>query len=425
MTQGKRRFNVIGFLSGNLGLGVFARSVVRLLQDLSMEVHAVDLDPGFGRGGRDYGPASALPGSHDSLREGINLFVLAAPELRRALLDLQGPLLEGQALNVALPMWELPVFPQGWTRVFDACDVLAAATPFIRCALESGVRSTPVIDAPIPLSFPIDAIANRNRFSLPPEKTLFFSAFEPKSDPHRKNVESAIRAFVAADPDAEMVVKVNNAYEDGREHPSLARLRKMATPPERFHFLTEELKLEDLAVLYASVDVFVSLHRAEGLGLMPMEAMALGRPVIATGWSGNMAFMNHLNACLVGYRLVPVSETGGRYASLMHGTPALWAEPDVSNAADWIRELAAARSTRARFGDAGRVAIAKYNASASQGSFVQELIAMADSPTFLRKTREHKRRAIDALARISTRPPLAGRIRYRIDEVVRRLRVGA
>jgi hypothetical protein len=33
--------------------------------------------------------------------------------------------------------------------------------------------------------------------------------------------------------------------------------------------------------------------------------MALGKPVIATGWSGNMSFMNHTNACLVGYDLVP------------------------------------------------------------------------------------------------------------------------
>lgn len=51
---------------------------------------------------------------------------------------------------------------------------------------------------------------------------------------------------------------------------------------------------------------YVSLHRAEGLGLGLAEAMYLGRAVISTGYSGNLEFMNENNSLLVAYGLVPV-----------------------------------------------------------------------------------------------------------------------
>jgi glycosyltransferase involved in cell wall biosynthesis len=47
--------------------------------------------------------------------------------------------------------------------------------------------------------------------------------------------------------------------------------------------------------------VFVSLHRAEGFGLVNAEAMARGKVVIATAWSGNMDFMSASNSLPVDY----------------------------------------------------------------------------------------------------------------------------
>ncbi len=55
-------------------------------------------------------------------------------------------------------------------------------------------------------------------------------------------------------------------------------------------------------------DCFLSLHRSEGFGRGLAEAMYLGKPVIATGYSGNLDFTNDHNSCLVDYRLIPVRE---------------------------------------------------------------------------------------------------------------------
>ena len=44
--------------------------------------------------------------------------------------------------------------------------------------------------------------------------------------------------------------------------------------------------------MMAACDCYVSLHRSEGLGLTMAEAMAVGKPVVATAWSGNLDFMS-------------------------------------------------------------------------------------------------------------------------------------
>jgi glycosyltransferase involved in cell wall biosynthesis len=77
----------------------------------------------------------------------------------------------------------------------------------------------------------------------------------------------------------------------------------------------------------------LSLHRGEGFGLVLAEAMLLGKPVVATGWSGNTDFMDATNAALVGYRLVPARDDRLVYRGL-------WAEPDVEEAALLLRKLA-------------------------------------------------------------------------------------
>jgi glycosyltransferase involved in cell wall biosynthesis len=63
---------------------------------------------------------------------------------------------------------------------------------------------------------------------------------------------------------------------------------------------------EDMASLLNQIDCYVSLHRSEGFGLGLAEAMLLGKPVIATGFSGNLEFMKPTNSFLVSYNLVPI-----------------------------------------------------------------------------------------------------------------------
>jgi glycosyltransferase involved in cell wall biosynthesis len=86
--------------------------------------------------------------------------------------------------------------------------------------------------------------------------------------------------------------------------------------------------------LTASFDSFVSLHRSEGFGIGMAQAMYLGKPVIATGYSGNMDFMNHNNSYLVRYRLVELDQNYGPYEKGY-----VWADPDLEHAAELMRRV--------------------------------------------------------------------------------------
>ena len=88
----------------------------------------------------------------------------------------------------------------------------------------------------------------------------------------------------------------------------------------------------ETTTLTSLADCYVSLHRSEGLGLTMSEAMALGIPVIATGYSGNLDFMNSDNSLLVPSVRVAVGEGAEGYSP-----HAMWVEPDISVAASHMR----------------------------------------------------------------------------------------
>ena len=126
--------------------------------------------------------------------------------------------------------------------------------------------------------------------------------------------------------------------------------------------MQETLSRTEMAGLVATSDVVLSLHRAEGFGLVPAEAMLLGVPVIATGWSGNMDFMTQQDSALVGYELVPVSDPQGTYEV----PDTYWAEADTDEAAAWLARLRAdtglraGLATRAREAATARFSLAAY-----------------------------------------------------------------
>jgi glycosyltransferase involved in cell wall biosynthesis len=86
--------------------------------------------------------------------------------------------------------------------------------------------------------------------------------------------------------------------------------------------------------LIAAADCYVSLHRSEGFGYTMAEAMYLGKPVIATGWSGNTDFMSETNSYLVNYKLVKIDSDYGPY---QRGQT--WADPNIGHAASLMRRV--------------------------------------------------------------------------------------
>ncbi len=211
---------------------------------------------------------------------------------------------------------------------------------------------------------------------MPEGHFLCLFAYDFHSYVARKNPEAAIAAFQEAFPPARQDVGLVIKTLGGARYPDALRpLEALARRDPRVMIRDVELTRDEVHGLQSVCDVFVSLHRAEGFGLSLAEAMLLGKPVVATGYSGNLAFMSAANSCLVDYRLVPVRE--GEYP---FGAGQSWAEPDIAGAAAWLRRLERDPSYRHALGQSAARTIREHHSALVVGTQIKRrLKAIADS----------------------------------------------
>jgi glycosyltransferase involved in cell wall biosynthesis len=411
-------FNVIGYISGNLGLAVTARSLIDALMAKGNPVAVYDLDPGAGRGKHDNRFDHLAVSVPEALPYPVNVFIDSPVMLARRLLKDGFSLLRPDRFNVAVPLWELTVLSEIVRKTLQMFDVLVAPSDFIRSVLECNLPDAYVLSADHPLSLPSGVHPKRSAFGLPEDKTVFVTSFDPASDPQRKNPFAVVKAFrkaFQADPRAFLVIKLNNATHAGTAHSVIKELEASCAGHHQIRLMTQSLSYPEVLSLYASCDAFVSLHRSEGLGLGLMEAMSLGKPVIATGWSGNMSFMNHTNSCLVSYKLIPVKGSIEAYANEYLGEGAVWAEPDVDEAARWMQSLASDQNLRSSIGKKAAADMSGYQKKAKQVGFVDEIRAVWEQWPFENNRLEQKTKDLQWIREaISPREP-AGIKRVRKD----------
>ncbi|MGH8183437.1 MAG: glycosyltransferase, partial [Rhodanobacteraceae bacterium] len=125
------------------------------------------------------------------------------------------------------------------------------------------------------------------------------------------------------------------------------------------------LSREEMSGLQNAADCFVSLHRAEGFGLGLAECMYFGKPVIATGYSGNMDFMDHDNSLLVDYRMIPL-----RNGDYPYWQGQRWADPDIAHAARLMRQIHEDRNLARQIGDNAAASIRRSNSGTTCGTVV-------------------------------------------------------
>jgi glycosyltransferase involved in cell wall biosynthesis len=335
---------VAGELSRASGLGENARLMLRGLQHLGIPHWPIDVSPLLPGASADLpAPADEQPPPGAPLVLHVN-----PPLLPLALLRLRRGLARGRRV-IGYWSWELPTASPDWRVGARFVHEVWALTPFVAAALEPLLPGkVRVVPPPMAIAPPRPSALDRAAFGLPADAVVVLVSFNLASSFTRKNPLGAIAAFRAAFGDRTdrlLLLKVGN-----RSHfpEDFARIAAVAAAAPNIRLETRVLPAADLHALTAACDIVLSLHRSEGFGLVPAEAMLLGKPVVATGWSGNMAFMDAASAALVGYRPVPAEDPRHVYA----GAP--WAEPDQADAVTHLRRLADDPAARADLGARGR-----------------------------------------------------------------------
>lgn len=254
--------------------------------------------------------------------------------------------------------WELARAPTSWAQISKAYQEIWVPSQFVADSmLAAGVRAT-VRLAPHPIgSEPLLEVAeDRAYFEMPSDTFCVLTLGDLNSSAVRKNLLGAIEIFKRAFPmqgRAQLIVKTQGESE----HPRFRAAASAAADGRKdIRFLEGQMTLERARSLVASCDVVLSPHRAEGFGLSLAEALTLGRPVLATGWSGNMDFMAEVPAGgLIRFELVPVRDDTGIYTD----ADQKWAEPDLDDGAVKLRQIADSSALRRQIVLAGQAALSK------------------------------------------------------------------
>jgi glycosyltransferase involved in cell wall biosynthesis len=169
-------------------------------------------------------------------------------------------------------------------------------------------------------------------------------------------VRAFSRAF-AGERSVFLTVKIANADAV----PGIVRTLETAAAGARVEIDSSPAGRAEIEEMLADCDAYVSLHRSEGFGLPIAEAMALGKPVVATAYSGPSDFLDETTGFPVEWTPVVIDRALGPYPA---GTR--WAEPDEAHAARRLTEVLGDRAESARRGEAARHRIeARYGLAAT------------------------------------------------------------
>ena len=320
--------NLIGNIKGDNGLGQSTRLIANILDKSNRDfsIYNFFVPPGTSMTDRSYDNKIS-----EELPYNVNVIHVNASEFTLAYMDM-GKKVWDYRYNIAYWLWELEDFPKEWVDNINLVDEIWTPAEFISRTLRK-LTDKPVVTVPYCVTAPTDESFAREFFGLPNDKFLFLMMFDSGSIMERKNplgtIESFKRAFGKENKDVGIVIKINEM-----ETRDIELIYSILDGYDNIYIISKTLTKVQVNSLTKCVNVFVSLHRAEGFGLVMAEAMLVGTPVIGTNWSANTEFMNSDVACMVDYHMIEIEQDMPPFKKGYR-----WADANIDQAAAYMKKL--------------------------------------------------------------------------------------
>lgn len=321
--------DVVGYLRSEHGVGEAGRLLFTALQAVDVEVSTVSSSRSLSRQRVDH---------DDGAWPDHNVRILAVNADQTAIVGGDIGIAElHKSYVIGQWFWEIEDFPRHWRDAFSIVSEVWAATDFVAASVRKVAPPHVVVNTmPIPLTqTPSNGEFTRAHYGID-DRFLFLFSFDMLSVYQRKNPAAVVKAYMSAFSEVDGCQLVVKCMNGERNLSALEHLRWLARKRSDIRIIDEYYTREEASNLIELADCYVSLHRSEGLGLTMAEAICAGVPVIATGYSGNVDFMNSSNSLLVPWNYATVGEGASPY-----DPSSRWAEPDAEVASEHMRWVVA------------------------------------------------------------------------------------
>lgn len=321
-------WNVVGYFSAELGVGEAGRQLGRLValsgRPVAYVATSVESSRQLHRFEHDV---------FDQPRYRNSILAVNADQTERVL-DLSAITQHPRGQRVGFWFWEVEDFPKRWIPAFSALDEVWCASEFVEQTLLRAMPDCPVRRIQLPLEPPIEPTPYTRDLLGLPDGFLFLFTFDFNSVMKRKNplgvVDAYCQAFGPTDG-ARLVLKSINGH---RNLNAFAELKYRTQSRADITIFDGYLSAGEVQGQIELADCFVSLHRSEGYGLNLARAIMARKPVVATGYSGNLDFMPSDYPFLVEWDRTLVGHDAYPYEPASH-----WAEPRTEHAAQLMRRI--------------------------------------------------------------------------------------
>ena len=338
---------VIGYLKAETGVGNAGRMVASSFCESQVNIQGYNVTLNVMARQAETKVDDILADKIDSQVEIYNVNADQLAVVRKHLADQTNE----DAYKINMPFWELSKFPAAWVNNYLGINEVWAPSRFVQAAVQTAMTLR-VIWMPPAVTLERFTPRDRSYFKLPDHTFLFHFNFDFSSFATRKNAIAGIEAYRLAFRDrpnntpTALAIKTRGYDPDGK---NLQKLIDFTADEPDIYILNEEMAYEDAMALMNCCDCYISLHRSEGFGYTPAEAMLLEKPVIATDYSGTRDFINSTTGFPVSYRLMSVKEN--EYPFWESQT---WADPNLDHAAWLMRKMVCDQASTKQISRAGK-----------------------------------------------------------------------